>query len=175
VCSSDLSMFQWFFIGAILGPLALPIAWSTARTEVSGLNRPLEPGVGGSGTVNVLVGIDGSAEAARALQTVVEILGTNVGRLTLASVVTFDEGSVAARRDEEQAVRLLAEAGASIAPHSPGQVVLTGQPATALMHHATEEGYDLLVIGRRGRGATKALLGSTAKKVADGQVPALIV
>src|ERR1044072_4566632 len=61
------SMFQWFFIGAILGPLALPIAWSTARTEVSGLNRPLEPGVGGTGTVNVLVGIDGSTEAARAL------------------------------------------------------------------------------------------------------------
>jgi nucleotide-binding universal stress UspA family protein len=33
----------------------------------------------------------------------------------------------------------------------------------------------LLAIGRRGRGASKAILGSTAARVADGRVPVLIV
>lgn len=168
------SAFQWFFIGAILGPLALPIAWSAIRDETSAGPRPLERGVAGGGKVDVLVGIDGSDEAAHALQTVVEVLASNIGRLTLASVVTFDE-STQARRDEERAAEFLETAASSIETHTPGRVLLSGQPADALIRYATEEGYDLLAIGRRGRGASKVLLGSTASRVANAPVPVLIV
>jgi nucleotide-binding universal stress UspA family protein len=96
-----------------------------------------------------------------------------MGRLTLASVVTFDE-STQARRDEERAIELL-EAAAGPIERAPGCVLLSGQPADALIRHATEEGYDLLAIGRRGRGASKALLGSTASRVTNAPIPVLIV
>jgi nucleotide-binding universal stress UspA family protein len=168
-------MFQWLVIGAILGPLALPAAWSSIRGEASGRARPLETPLQGSGTVDVLVGIDGSENAMRALRTVIELVGSNLGRLTLASVVTFDEGSVQARLDEERAIGSLDAAVASVGRPGPGLVVLNGQPADALVHHAITEGYELLAIGRRGRGASKALLGSTAVRVADRRIPVLVV
>jgi nucleotide-binding universal stress UspA family protein len=44
------------------------------------------------------------------------------------------------------------------------------------MKHAREEGYELLAIGKRGHGRSKALLGSTASRLAHGtEVPVLIV
>jgi dipeptidyl aminopeptidase/acylaminoacyl peptidase len=39
---------------------------------------------------------------------------------------------------------------------SVGTLLLLGEPAGALTSHASEDGYELLVIGRRGRGASKA-------------------
>ena len=42
------------------------------------------------------------------------------------------------------------------------------------MKHAAEEGYDHLATGLRGRGASKALLGSTADRTARGPIPVLI-
>jgi nucleotide-binding universal stress UspA family protein len=168
-------MFQWFFIGSVLGPLALPGAWISIRDEARGSARTLETGIPGGGPVDILVGIDGSDQAADALRTVLEIVGTNVGRLTLANVVAFDEESVQARRDEERAASLLDGVARSIGTHAPSRVVLSGQPADALMRHAATDGYDMLAIGRRGRGASKAVLGSTAARVADGPIPVLIV
>ncbi|MGH2630783.1 MAG: universal stress protein [Actinomycetota bacterium] len=167
--------FQWFLLGAVLGPLALPLAWTSIRDEDRATERPLAEALSSGGSVDVLVGIDGSAEAAHALRTAIELIGTNVGRLTLANVVTFDETSPQARRDEQRAAELLEAAASSIVTQAPGRMLLTGQPAEALMNHATEQGYDLLAIGRRGRGASKALLGSTAARAANGPVTVLIV
>jgi nucleotide-binding universal stress UspA family protein len=167
--------FQWFLLGAVLGPLALPLAWTAIRDEGHASTSHLTESPAGGGSVDVLVGIDGSAEAAHALRTTIELIGTNVGRLTLANVVTFDEASPQARRDEERAAELLEATASSIQTHTPGRVLLTGRPADALMNHATEQGYDLLAIGRRGRGASKALLGSTAVRSANGPIPVLIV
>lgn len=106
--------FQWFFLGAVLGPLALPLAWSAIRDEGRAAARPTAEGTPSSGSVDVLVGIDGSAEAVDALRAAIRLVGANVGRLTLASVVTFDETSGQARRDEERAAALLEEAASSV-------------------------------------------------------------
>jgi nucleotide-binding universal stress UspA family protein len=167
--------FGWFLIGAILGPLALPVAWRAIRDETSATARPLERGVPAAGTLDVLVGIDGSDESARALRRVVDLVGPNMRRLTIATVVTFDEGSAQARQDEQGAIESLDTAAASVPQHDVGRVLLTGRPDEALVQHATENGFELLAIGRRGRGASKAILGSTAARVADGRVPVLIV
>jgi nucleotide-binding universal stress UspA family protein len=44
------------------------------------------------------------------------------------------------------------------------------------MKEAVEGGYDLLAVGRRGHGASKRLIGSTASRLAHGaDVPVLIV
>jgi nucleotide-binding universal stress UspA family protein len=126
--------------------------------------------------VDVLVGIEGSSESGVALRTVVELLGTRIGRLTLAGVVSFDNTSQQAVENAERAVRLLEESAASTHPLKPGTLLLFGEPAGALTSHASEDGYELLVIGRRGRGASKTLLGSTASRAPVGTgIPVLIV
>lgn len=59
---------------------------------------------------------------------------------------------------------------------TPGLDVLEGHPSAALERLAVEGGYDLLVIGTRGSGRKKALLGSAATEVAKQvTVPALLV
>ena len=167
--------FQWFFLGAVLGPLALPLAWSSIRDEGAASARPVAKAAFGSGSIDVLVGLDGSTEAANALRVAIQVVGANLGRLMLASVVTFDETSMQARRDEERAGRLLETAANSVEDLDPGRVLLSGKPADALVGYASEEGYDVLAIGKRGRGASKTLLGSTAARAADGPIPTLIV
>ena len=170
------SAFEWFLIGLILGPIALLLAWGRFRSEPASLNREIVDAVPGAGTgpVDVLVGIDGSAESETALRTALEILGPRIGRLTLAGVTEFDYGSSQAQADTKRALERLRAMAASASLSSPGVVILSGRPADALSEHALRDGYQLLVVGRRGRGASKAILGSTAEKLASAPIPVLI-
>jgi nucleotide-binding universal stress UspA family protein len=166
--------FQWFLLGAVLGPLALPLAWTAIRDEHRPSPRSLGEAMSSGGSVDVLVGVDGSLEAENALKMTIALVGANIGRLMLAHVTTFGE-SEQGRRDEELAVELLDAAASSVPEFAPGRVLLTGRPADALIKHATEEGFDLLAIGRRGSGASKALLGSTATRTTNGPIPVLVI
>ena len=127
----------------------------------------------GTGPVDVLVGIDGSPESETALRTAVEILGPRIGRLTLAGVTDFDYGSSQAQADTKRALERLRAMAASASISAPGVVILSGRPADALSEHALRDGYQLLVVGRRGRGA-RAILGSTAEKLASAPIPVLV-
>jgi nucleotide-binding universal stress UspA family protein len=170
------SAFEWFLIGAVLGPIALPLAWGRIGSEPAALNREIVdalPGAGG-GPVDVLAGIDGSAESETALRTAVEILGPRIGRLTLAGVTDFDYGSSQARADTERALESLHAMAASASVSGPGIMILSGRPADALSEHALRDGYQLLVVGRRGRGASKAILGSTASRLVSAPIPVLV-
>jgi nucleotide-binding universal stress UspA family protein len=141
------SAFEWFLIGAILGPIALPLAWGR---------------------------IDGSPESETALRTAVEILGPRIGRLTLAGVTDFDYGSSQAQADTKRALERLRAMAASANVSAPGIIILSGRPADALSERTLRDGYQLLVVGRRGRGASKAILGSTATQLASAPIPVLV-
>jgi hypothetical protein len=102
-------------------------------------------------------------------------LGGRIGRLALATVLEHG-ATPSLRRDEERAVEMLSALASSIPRREAATAILRGDPAAALTKHATENGYGLLVVGRRGHGATKALLGSTATRLARSpDVPVLIV
>jgi nucleotide-binding universal stress UspA family protein len=166
--------FQWLLLGSVLGPLVLPLAWTAIRGEDEPSPRSLHDALPSAGGVDVLVGIDGSLEATNALKAMTSLLGPNIGRLVLANVTMFDR-SEQTRREEDQAVELLQAAATSVPEFDPGRVLLTGRPADALIKYAIQEGFDLLAIGRRGSGATKALLGSTASRAANGPIPVLVI
>jgi nucleotide-binding universal stress UspA family protein len=179
--------FPWWLIGSVLGPLALPLALSAERRRLGAASRTVRAGVPGHGPVDVLAGIDGSPEAAAALATALDLLGPRVGRLTLASVTRLD-GSVEHEREERQALaelerqaelvraRLVATPSAPPGrPRLPQIVLLSGRPSEALERLATEGGFDLLVVGTRGSGLSKFLLGSTARALAvHAKVPVLL-
>jgi nucleotide-binding universal stress UspA family protein len=172
--------FTWGVLGLFLGPLVIPLAIVEIRRE-----RPtaevVAAGSPGTGPIDVLVGVDGSLDSAAALDEVVRLFGSRIGRLALAHVEDFDDtDGVATQRGLRDAARAeLDRMAAAVAgrPGSPPQTwLLAGRPAEALQQHAAAEGFDILAVGRRGRGASRRLLGSVASRLAEGgPVPTLIV
>lgn len=173
----------WLALGTVCGPFTLGVWRSSLDRDSLALPRVIGIGQPGQGPLDVLVGIDGSDSSTSALATVVELLGGRIGRLTLATVLDYDTAldtqDTAAQADRKKAVVLLEDVAETLPPWSvvePALVVLAGCPHEALREFAFSNGYGLIVIGRRGHGVTKALLGSTASALADGcELPVLIV
>lgn len=160
--------FTWLVLGALLGPFGVILAVDAVRRERT-VAMPQGTGRAGAGRggLAVLAGIDGSPESLAALDAACRLLGPRIGRLTLAGVVSYDaaeERTLVSER--ETAARAVAEAAARARAFDPETVVLAGRPDEALARHAAEGGYDLLVVGRRGRGRSKALMGSVATRLA---------
>jgi len=167
--------FGWLLIGMALGPLAIPIAVRAIREEREAIPREIRTGSPAAGSLDVLVGLDGSEASERALRRALDLLGDRIGRLSLATVLGH-EGPATGWSDETDAISAIERIAADLPGHEPGIVVLRGRPVDALVRHATDHAFALLVVGRRGHGATKALLGSTAHRLAQlGDVPVLVV
>jgi nucleotide-binding universal stress UspA family protein len=169
--------FAWLLLGAFLGPLVIPVIAVAVHEERMHQRRKVVGGTSAAGAVDVLVGIDGSPEAEAALHAASALFGPLIGRLTLATVEDFDTaGSRTPLEFERRAVGTLERVASSVEARRPSAVILTGRPADALMRHAADEGYEVIAIGRRGRGANKAVMGSTASRLTAGaDVPVLVV
>ncbi|MEX0755365.1 MAG: universal stress protein [Actinomycetota bacterium] len=160
-------LFNWGVLGAVFGPLVIFLALDAARHEPEATApRQVRVGTPGPGPVQVLVGIDGSAESTAAMSHAIDLLGDRIGQLTLAAVIDHDAARTArpwgAAADAERALETCA---ASVVAWDPETVVLAGAPGAALLQHATDKDYDLLVVGSRGHGASKAVLGSVASRL----------
>jgi nucleotide-binding universal stress UspA family protein len=167
--------FGWLVIGMVLGPLTIPLALRSIRDERSQRVREVRAGGLGAGTIDVLAGVDGSTEALDAARRAVQLLADRIGRFTLAGVVGHEDSATAGGR-EADAASGLRRAADELPDQDPGIVVLHGRPSDALARYAAEQGFELVVVGRRGRGASKAILGSTAKRLSERpDVPVLIV
>jgi nucleotide-binding universal stress UspA family protein len=162
----------------------LAISAQRRREEQVWLVRAGRPG---RGRVDVLVGLDGSAEATAALAAALELLGPRLGRLTLVTVLELDASvehdrvQARARAELELRGRLVqlmlstGQHGPDDARRVPQLVLAAGHPAQVLSRLATEGGYDLLVVGSCGAGLSKVLLGSTATTLAaHAKVPVLV-
>jgi nucleotide-binding universal stress UspA family protein len=138
--------------------------------------------------LNILVAIDDSAHAARALDEALDLARAQRSRLTIITVAsrpawrylagpyagmmpTQEETDAAA---EQTIVAARARAGDDIPVTS---VVGRGPTAEAILARAKEGNHDLIVMGSRGRGAAaSAILGSVSHHVLHhGRVPVLIV
>lgn len=166
--------YGWFVLGMLLGPLALVLAFSARRHEYlhPALLRPSGDARFGSGTVDVLVGYDGSPESLAALDAVPGLFGDRLGRLTVATVTSYDE----VRESERISRAALRKLDGRAAARAYELELLHGQPAAALSEFASERGYDVIAVGTRGEGLSKAVLGSAASQLArDSKVPVLMV
>lgn len=163
---------SWILIGMVLGPMSIPIAWNCIRRdETLGIQVLAAPAVARDKTgVDVLIGFDGSQEARAAIREATTLFGGRLGRLTLATVVPFDEAPTA---DEAAQAALEAQA-VELSEFAARLELIHGHPATALAGAALEGGYDLLVIGTTGSGHAH-LFGSAAKELAHhSTVPVLL-
>ncbi|HZJ28160.1 MAG TPA: universal stress protein [Acidimicrobiia bacterium] len=171
--------FSWGALGAVLGPLVIPLALGDVKREREAHAVTLSKGESGSGPVDVLVGIDGSQAALAALTAALDLLGDRVGSITLAAVLDYDTAQSdrpwSERDHAEAALADAAELATQRTGRAPTTTVLAGVPAHALADHAVEAGAELLAIGSRGHGATKAVLGSVATHLAaSAPIPVLV-
>ncbi|SHN78690.1 Nucleotide-binding universal stress protein, UspA family [Geodermatophilus obscurus] len=161
---------SWLLLGAVLGPLILPIAVERARRRPQRLERYGEPGADEAtpgGQLCVLIGVDGSPGSEEAVRAALRLVVPVAGRVLLATVVSSD--AVDGGRDDE-----LASARDLLSRHRDGlpegtvaveTQIMNGQPAPALLGLADTEDVDLIVVGRRGKGLSRAVLGSAASRV----------
>ena len=170
------SGFSWLVLGTVLGPLALALALDASRheerLEPASLARPgsRRP----SGLVDVLAGYDGSPESLAAIDTAAKLLGDRLGRLTVTTVVPYDD-IVEPERLAIAALQRLAQTS-SVNELVTDYKVLHGRPADALREWAIQDGYEVIAVGSRGMGMSKRLLGSAAYELArGGKVPVLVV
>jgi nucleotide-binding universal stress UspA family protein len=126
----------------------------------------------------ILVGVDGSREANLAIETAAGIARSTGAGVTLAYVVprrpppgAWELAPEMVRADglESSYVAGLlheAEMRCSSAGVAADSETLTGPVAETLADLAASDGYDLIVVGHRGRGGvTRALLGSVADRL----------
>ena len=120
---------------------------------------------------NILVGLDGSPSAQRALEYAIDLARAGGGKLTLmtvappvASLVTFGGVSIETMSAEldKWATAVLDEAAETVPQDvTTERVQGSGQAGPEMLTELKRGGYDLIVLGTRGRGRTQeGLLGS---------------
>jgi nucleotide-binding universal stress UspA family protein len=137
-----------------------------------------------TGKERILVGIDGSEDAIRAARLAVKVARMLNATLTLAMIenpgdyaVTVERESLLKAKEElmwnilQAAKNEIAEEGVEI-----DTMVDIGNPALKLAEMA-KNGYDMVVVSRKGLGATKSLfMGSVSVRlVQHSVVPVLVV
>lgn len=161
------------------GPLAGLLALSAADTEKAAAPEVRSTGTPGPGHLDVVIGVDGSRESTGAIEGVLQLFGPQLGRLCLANVVDYDVHQLPGKAlPNERAAEILDEAAGQVTAaggRPPTTVLLTGQPADALVEYATTEGYTLVAAGRRGSGASKRIIGSAASHLSSHtELPVLL-
>ncbi|MEO3783022.1 universal stress protein [Actinocorallia sp. B10E7] len=170
---------RWTLVAMAMGPGFVPIAFSKVEERArraaleprSALPEPRSPG-----GLRVLVGLDESAQSRVALDAALDLLASRCGMLVLAEVVYYDERDEDALREGDEKSRRL-NALAERAGEIPTSCqVLTGPPGRTLREYAREQGMDLIIVGRQGRGVSTKLLGSVASDLVHrSPVPVLVV
>lgn len=135
----------------------------------------------------ILVAFDRSSHAQRALEEAVDLAGASHARLTVITVapdpvdwvIDGSYGAPVSRFDTERAFEhVLDSAVQAIPDHQPVESILArGAAGPAIVREARLGGYDLIVMGSRGRGeVTSLLFGSVSRHVLHASpVPVLVV
>ncbi|HEY2260588.1 MAG TPA: universal stress protein [Solirubrobacteraceae bacterium] len=138
---------------------------------------------------NILVCVDGSIHAERALDEAIDLAGAGNGRLTILTAIPrppyWAASPVTAAGIESLACELEREANTALTKATdrvpvsiPVTKILSREPIREALMHRIESGqYDLVVMGSRGRGAISAsVLGSVSHFALNhSAVPVLIV
>lgn len=164
--------WHWYAVGALLGPILLPIAAEAASPTGRLLRRsdgaavPGGPihGSGVGGRFTALVAVDGSVESDHAVTEAARLLGPGSANAVLLTVLDPDTADAEAQRAASELLRSRADrltaAGVRVSTE-----LAEGDPARVLLARAEANAVDLVVVGHRGRGLSRRLLGSVADQV----------
>ncbi|MEM9712317.1 MAG: universal stress protein [Actinomycetota bacterium] len=166
-------LLVWALLGIAWGPVTYALAVDAERRMPTYREMSRTP-VPGAGQVDVLIGVDGSARSVAAAQEALALLGDRCGRVTLATVIAREGGLDPSLGRAEATARLESFAD-ELDRDGVGTVVVTGSPGPALAELAEEDGYDVVVIGAKGSGLSRRLLGSAAQQLIATSPTAVLV
>lgn len=140
---------------------------------------------------DILVAIDGSADARRALGEAIDLAERNNARLTILASVPDPSGwlltggayvgaidfTALAEESEREYRTLLEEAAAAVPDDLPVTKLLAhGPPGDRILDQLRDGPHDLVVLGSRGRGEVRSLLlGSVSHHVLNSSPGAVLV
>lgn len=164
----------WLALGVLLGPTTAFFAQERHRLDTRqriGKIRGVH-----TGPFDAVAAIDGSEESIAAVQTALSLLGETLNSLTLATVLEFEaSGSFTGIGPQSHAYSRLADVASKLEFEPIEMTLLYGSPAENLARLAQEGGYELIILGARGHGMSKALFGSvTAKLIGSTPVPVFV-
>lgn len=125
----------------------------------------------------LLVAIDGSEQAGKALEYAVELAHRYRGKITLLHVKETKLFEMEPKLMKEVSANILNDAAAKIKNIPYDKRLEIGDPAKTILDLAKEENYDLIILGSRGLSSVKRfLLGSVSAEVSmDAHRSVLIV
>jgi nucleotide-binding universal stress UspA family protein len=162
--------FGWVLLAAVLGPIALIALLGTRQSDLEKPRQAESRGERAAGIERtVLVAADGSAPAKRAAAYVAEIHDEGSEALLLTVMPHESKPAAGGTSDEhERAIETAVREPRSVleAAGVPVRVsVAYGSPGEEIVRCAAAEDAELIVMGRKGRGLSKALLGSVSDYV----------
>lgn len=121
----------------------------------------------------ILVGVDGSEYAMKALKQAIEIAKKFSAEVTVVNVFHVPEGEDMSKKILEKAKDVLEEAEIKYSLSS----ILNPNTPKVITNVAEDEKFDLIVVGSRGMGEAKSfVLGSVSHKISvDSPVSVLVV
>ncbi len=150
----------WLLGGLILGPFSLPVFME--RVEKSS-HVLVEHGASRSGNRKVVVGLDGSPSSQEALRVAEQLVVPGTCCLILCEVVDYDTETDPRSNAAAEASARLEKVAAGVSADNVVVEVLAGRPAQALAEAAETHDADIVVVGSRGRGLSRRLLGSVSE------------
>ncbi len=163
--------FGWAFLAAVLGPIALIALAGTRQSDLK-LPAPFERFNNArrhvAGERLIVVGVDGSEASTRAARFVAG-LRPAVSDVVIVAVLPREAQPAEGDRPAEQAhlrdVAQMTDAARGVlrdAGVAARMVIGFGNPGEEIVRYGNEAPADMIVLGRRGAGLTKALLGSVS-------------
>ena len=164
----------WLTLGMLLGPFTAFFAQERHRLD-------MRQGIGTirefrAGPFDALAGIDGSEESINAVQTALGLLGGTLNSLTLVTALDYEaSGSFTGIVSQSDAYSRLADVASKLEFEPIEKKLLYGSPAETIARFAQEGGFELIILGARGHGMSKALFGSVTAKLTGGtRVPVFV-
>ncbi len=162
--------FGWLLLSAAMGPIAIIALIGTRQSDVERSRVSTGESSAQSGRPRVLIASDGS-DAGLASARYVALVHGNAADVIVLTVLPHEAQPSSAEqsmRDYEE--RVAASTDRTIdslkrAGISPRLVVAFGSPGEEIIRQADAEGAELIVVGRRGSGLSKAIFGSTSDYV----------
>lgn len=158
----------WYFLGAALGPLFVPIALERGRRVHQVVERsvPRSPD-GQDGGLTVVVGVDGSPESDQVVRQGSRLFAGADVRFVLVTAVDPDVVEFHDDATRDRCMAVLAERATWLRRNGAEPVLelAAGEPGRALVDVAVTEGADVVLVGRRGQGLSHRILGSVAEHV----------
>jgi nucleotide-binding universal stress UspA family protein len=129
-----------------------------------------------TGPFDAVAGIDGSEESITAVQTALSLFGETLNSLTLVTALDFEaSGSFTGIVSQSHAYSRLADVASTLEFEPIEMRLIYGSPAEAIARLAQEGGFELIIVGARGHGMSKALFGSVTAKLIGGTRVAVFV